>query len=184
MKSFFTPKDVRQFVDITYRQIQYWDKSRFIIPSYRRRGKYRLYTFGDLVLLKVAETLRKNGYSIQELRRTVSNLRDLMNNVTFPFSELNILFNKKKKEGIILFNGEVNATSLDDYVSFSVGKLRESLNDFYEPNKGSGNDGMHKDCAAYMRPITERTGQIKGHMHHKSTMSSENICDIVSNYKI
>lgn len=129
MKSFFTPKEIRELVDITYRQIQYWDKSRFIIPSYRRRGKYRLYTFGDLVLLKVAELLRKKGNSIQQLRQTISNLREMLRNITFPFSELNILF---KDNQILLFNGEVimNANS-NDYILFSVKGLRERLDEVY-----------------------------------------------------
>ena len=129
MKSFFTPKEIRELVDITYRQIQYWDKSRFIIPSYRRRGKYRLYTFGDLVLLKVAELLRKKGNSIQQLRQTISNLREMLRNITFPFSELNILF---KDDQILLFNGEVimNGNS-KDYILFSVKGLRERLDEVY-----------------------------------------------------
>ena len=128
MKSFFTPKEIRELVDITYRQIQYWDKSRFIIPSYRRRGKYRLYTFGDLVLLKVAELLRKKGNSIQQLRRTISNLRDMLRNITFPFSELNILF---KDEQILLFNGDVVMNMDNDYIMFSVKKLRQRLAELY-----------------------------------------------------
>lgn len=125
LKSFFTPKEIRELVDITYRQIQYWDKSRFIIPSYRRRGKYRLYTFGDLVLLKVAELLRKHGNSIQQLRTTISGLREMLREITFPFSELNILF---RKEQILLFNGDVVMNVNDrDTIIFSVPDLRRRL---------------------------------------------------------
>jgi len=129
LKSFFTPKEIRELVDITYRQIQYWDKSRFIIPSYRRRGKYRLYTFGDLVLLKVAELLRKKGNSIQQLRTTISNLREMLRHISFPFSELNILF---KDSQILLFNGDVVMnTDQTDYIMFSVKNLRNRLSEIY-----------------------------------------------------
>jgi len=65
MKTFFTPKEVAKIVGLSYRQIQYWDKTNFIKPSYRRRGKYRLYTFQDLIQMKLAKTLRGHEYSIQ-----------------------------------------------------------------------------------------------------------------------
>ena len=54
---------------ISYRQIQYWDKTSFIKPSYRRRGKYRLYTFADLIQLRLAKMLRETNFSIQKLRK-------------------------------------------------------------------------------------------------------------------
>mgnify|MGYP001545817820 CR=1 FL=1 len=83
MKSFFTPKDVRELADVSYRQIQYWDKSNFISPSYRRRGKYRLYTFGDVLQIKIVETLRKKGYSVQQLRETIDTLRSILKKISF-----------------------------------------------------------------------------------------------------
>ncbi len=125
MKSFFTPKEIRELVKVSYRQIQYWDKSNFISPSYRRRGKYRLYTFPDLIQLKVAEILRSNGFSIQQLRATIENLRKLLGKITFPFSELNILFRKNR---ILLFKGDVQITGpSDDYIYFSAKALRRQL---------------------------------------------------------
>ena len=53
----------------------------------------------------------------------------MLRNITFPFSELNILF---KDDQILLFNGEVimNATG-SDYIKFSVKGLRERLDEVY-----------------------------------------------------
>jgi DNA-binding transcriptional MerR regulator len=130
MKNFFTPKEVRDIVQISYRQIQYWDKSRFISPSYRRRGKYRMYTFEDLVLLKLAETLRKHGYSIQHLRSTISTVRNLIEKCSAPFEELNILF---QKERILLFHGDLYCyPGLESYILFSVADLRSICDRMYE----------------------------------------------------
>ncbi len=130
VKSLFSPKEIRELVNITYRQIQYWDKSNFIIPSYRRKGRYRLYTFKDLVLLKIAEVLREHGYSIQQLRSTIGNLKKMIEEISFPFTELNILF---KGDEILLFNGEVIMSDNDDeFIRFSVKEFKAKLERLYE----------------------------------------------------
>lgn len=130
MKSFFTPKDVRDLVEVSYRQIQYWDKSGFISPSYRRRGKYRLYTFSDVLLIKIVETLRKRGYSVQKLRATIDTLRAILKKVNFPFTELKILFEKQR---MLVFNGDVVLShDPDRYIYFSAASLRKKLDELYE----------------------------------------------------
>ena len=74
MKRLFSPKEVAALVGISYRQIQYWDSSGFIRPSVRRRGRFRAYSFSDLILLRVARDLRARGLSIQRLRRVIASL--------------------------------------------------------------------------------------------------------------
>ena len=88
MKTFFTPKEVGHICKLSYRQIQYWDKSGFIKPSYKRRGKYRLYTFPDIIQLRIAKTLRESGYSVQRMRRTIKNLREAMRAAQAPLMAL------------------------------------------------------------------------------------------------
>ncbi|MBI4858927.1 MAG: MerR family transcriptional regulator [Candidatus Riflebacteria bacterium] len=130
MKSFFTPKDVRELVDVSYRQIQYWDKSNFISPSYRRRGKYRLYTFADVLMIKIVETLRKRGYSVQQLRHTLDVLRGILKKVNFPFTELKILFEKNR---MLVFNGDlVLSHESDRFIYFSAASLKKRLEELYE----------------------------------------------------
>ncbi len=136
MKSFFTPKEVAKIVGISYRQMQYWDKTNFIKPSYRRRGKYRLYTFTDLIQLKVAKTLRESQLSIQRLRKTIRSLKDLLPQVTHPLVELTFLI---EGDRILVFNGEVlmNSISGQNYIRFDVRSLREEINTIY-PDLTSG----------------------------------------------
>ncbi|MFA6006877.1 MAG: MerR family transcriptional regulator [Candidatus Paceibacterota bacterium] len=126
MKSFFTPCEVAKLVNISYRQIQYWDKTNFIRPSYRKRGKYRLYTFANLIQLKVARTLRDHDFSIQRLRKTIVNLKELLPQVAHPLVELTFLIEGEK---ILVFNGEVlmNAVCSQNYIRFDVKTLREEI---------------------------------------------------------
>src|SRR5262245_10394826 len=126
MKSFFTPKEVAKLIGISYRQIQYWDKTNFIKPSYRRKGKYRLYTFADLIQLKVAKTLRDHNFSIQRLRKTIKSLRALLPQVNHPMVDLTFLI---EGDRILVFNGEVlmNSISGQNYIRFDVRKVREEV---------------------------------------------------------
>lgn len=138
MKSFFTPKEVAKLIGISYRQIQYWDKTNFIKPSYRRRGKYRLYTFADLMQLKVAKTLREESYSIQKLRKTIKSLKAMLPQVNNAYSELTFLIEGNR---ILVFNGDVlmNAASDAAYVRFDVQSLREDIEKMF-PDAYDRND--------------------------------------------
>jgi DNA-binding transcriptional MerR regulator len=126
MKSFFTPKEVAKLIGISYRQIQYWDKTSFIKPSYRRRGKYRLYTFSDLIQLKVAKVLRETNISIQRLRKIIKSLKGLLPQVNHPLVDLTFLI---EGERILVFNGIVlmSSKSTNNYVRFDVKSLRDEI---------------------------------------------------------
>ncbi|PCJ16144.1 MAG: hypothetical protein COB02_17045 [Candidatus Cloacimonadota bacterium] len=130
MKSFFTPKEVARIIDISYRQIQYWDKTNFIKPSYRRKSKYRLYTFTDLFQLKISKVLRKHGFSIQKLRTTIENLRKLLPQVNHPLIELTFLIDEHK---ILVFNGDVvmDEKAGESYIKFRVKNLRTEVDSIY-----------------------------------------------------
>lgn len=130
MKSTFTPKEVVKIIGISYRQIQYWDKTNFIRPSYRSHGKYRQYTFSDLVQMKVAKLLRDRDVSIQRLRKIIKGLRDLLPRINFPLSECSLLIEGEK---ILVFHGDVLMDSLtsENYVRFDARTLREQINELY-----------------------------------------------------
>lgn len=60
---------------ITYRQLDYWDKTHFIKPSISEAGgsgSMRLYSFVDLVQLRVAKALIDQGVSLQKIRKSVT----------------------------------------------------------------------------------------------------------------
>jgi DNA-binding transcriptional MerR regulator len=133
VKTLFTPKEVARLIGISYRQIQYWDKTNFIKPSYRRRGKYRLYIFSDLIQLRITRLLRQRGTSIQQLRRTVRSLKSLLPQVPQPLHELTFLI---EGERMLVFSGEplMNPASAQHYLAFRVVSLVEDINKaFPEP---------------------------------------------------
>ena len=126
MKNFFTPKEVARLIGISYRQIQYWDKTHFIKPSYRRRGKYRLYNFTDLIQLRVIKTLREHGSSVQRLRLTIKTLKSLLPHVHHPLVELTFLI---EGDRVLVFNGEIlmNPACGQSYVRFDVKSLCDEI---------------------------------------------------------
>jgi uncharacterized protein (DUF433 family) len=76
----FTAERVRVLTGLSLRQLQYWDEQRFIRPSLtarQGRGRKRLYSFRDLVSLKVASQLRRLGISLQQIRKVDAHLRQL-----------------------------------------------------------------------------------------------------------
>jgi DNA-binding transcriptional MerR regulator len=128
MKRFFTPKEVCKAIGISYRQIQYWDKTRFIQPSYRRRGKYRLYTFPDLIIMHITRTLRAENVSIQSLRRIVRAIPDLMREVNVPVTDITFLV--YDRQDILAFGGRVAARPevRKRFIEIPVSQLEAEVN--------------------------------------------------------
>jgi DNA-binding transcriptional MerR regulator len=64
---------------ITYRQLDYWARTGLVEPSVRPAtgsGTQRLYSFRDILVLKVVRRLLDTGVSLQQIRVAVSHLRD------------------------------------------------------------------------------------------------------------
>lgn len=63
---------------ITYRQLDYWARTGLVVPEVRDAtgsGTQRLYSFRDLLLLKVIKRLIDAGISLQQIRIAVDHLR-------------------------------------------------------------------------------------------------------------
>jgi len=64
---------------ITYRQLDYWARTGLVEPSVRGAhgsGSQRLYSFRDILVLKVVKRLLDTGISLQQIRAAVHHLRD------------------------------------------------------------------------------------------------------------
>src|SRR5450756_177682 len=64
---------------ITYRQLDYWARTGLVEPSVRPAtgsGTQRLYSFRDILVLKVVKRLLDTGVSLQQIRSAVSHLRE------------------------------------------------------------------------------------------------------------
>lgn len=63
---------------ITYRQLDYWDRTALVQPSVRGAagsGSSRLYSFRDVLTLKIVQRLLTTGVSLQNVRKAVEFLR-------------------------------------------------------------------------------------------------------------
>jgi DNA-binding transcriptional MerR regulator len=63
---------------ITYRQLDYWARTGLVEPSIRPAlgsGSQRLYSFRDIVVLKIVKRLLDTGVSLQNIRTAVQHLR-------------------------------------------------------------------------------------------------------------
>ena len=70
---------VCSLVDITYRQLDYWARTGLLSPSLRRAqgsGSQRLYSFTDVVQLKVIKRLLDAGMSLKKIRSAVTILSE------------------------------------------------------------------------------------------------------------
>jgi len=90
----FNTKAVSRITSLSLRRIDYWDRTHFIKPSISDatgRGSVRLYSFNDLIQLKVAKTLMDKGISLQKIRKAINYLKKNMPKVKKPLSELRFL---------------------------------------------------------------------------------------------
>lgn len=63
---------------ITYRQLDYWARTNLVEPTVRSAkgsGSQRLYSFRDILVLKVVKRLLDTGVSLQQIRSAVGALR-------------------------------------------------------------------------------------------------------------
>lgn len=81
----------RKLVGITYRQLDYWDKTGLIRPSVQKargKGSRRVYSFEDLVELRVVARLLSVGVSLTAVRKAVAYLRSHFTKVVRPLAGL------------------------------------------------------------------------------------------------
>jgi DNA-binding transcriptional MerR regulator len=75
----FRGPQVCTIVGITYRQLDYWARTDLVRPSVcdaAGSGTQRLYSYRDLVELKVVKRLLDAGISLQAARKAIEYLRD------------------------------------------------------------------------------------------------------------
>lgn len=75
----FTAQQACRLTGCTPHQLRYWDRVDLVRPSLQatggRPGRRRLYSFRDLVALRVVRSLLDNGMSVQRVRRAWDYLR-------------------------------------------------------------------------------------------------------------
>ncbi len=107
----FNTNTVVKIAGLTIRQVDYWDRTHFIKPSLKEASGYgtsRLYSFIDLVQLKVAKTLIDKGVTLQKIRKAITYLKKNFPDIEKPLAEMRFLtdgetiFVLTNKKGVIL----------------------------------------------------------------------------------
>jgi DNA-binding transcriptional MerR regulator len=75
----FTSREAAQISGVPFFTVDYWDRSKFLKPSIARstgrgKGHGRLYSYGDILRLRIARELREQHVSLQTLRYVVERL--------------------------------------------------------------------------------------------------------------
>jgi len=83
LKKHYSSREVAVLTGLSARQLQWWDARRLFIPAIRSHrteaGGFteRRYTPVDVLELQVLADLRRRGFSVSQLRRLLSALRDV-----------------------------------------------------------------------------------------------------------
>lgn len=120
---------------ISYRQLDYWDRTGLMSPSIRGAkgsGSQRLYSFRDILVLKVVKRLLDTGVSLQQIRKAVTQLqtygvRDLAG-ITLMSDGASVYECRSNDEVIDLVNGGQGVFGIAvgrvwDEIEFSLSEL-------------------------------------------------------------
>jgi predicted RNase H-like HicB family nuclease len=128
----FNTKTVIRITGLTQRQVDYWDRTHFIKPSVKEASGYgtaRLYSFSDLVQLKVARMLIDKGVSLQKIRKSITYLKKNFPDIEKPLAEMRFI-----TDGETLFVLTGNKKKILDTLSkgqmvfaLAIGELIEEL---------------------------------------------------------
>ena len=142
-KDAFTSKQACYLSGCTSHQLRYWDKVGLVSPTIQsskgKPGVPKLYSFRDIVSLRVIKTLLDNGMSIQRVRRAwkyltkngnlddqLSNIRLVSDGKTIYTVEDEVVFDALKSGQLAFFDTIDNVTKevREDVSKFELDKER------------------------------------------------------------
>jgi DNA-binding transcriptional MerR regulator len=89
----YTARQVTAVTGVSYQTLNHWARTGLVKPSIAQAagtGSERVYSFRDLIALKLAVELRKGGVSTRALRRVIDFLREI-NGLENPLSEARLV---------------------------------------------------------------------------------------------
>ena len=159
MKEAYDSKMASRIVGVSLRQIQYWDERGFVRPSVKPaqgRGTKRLYSFHDLVCLKVVKDLAYHGISLQKIRRCLQPLRQYAAKAEQPLESVKYVTDGEKLFVITSDRKKIlDAMERNFVLSLGIGNLLRELNGEVRRAARAGGG----ETAAMLRRLQEkRTG--------------------------
>ena len=89
----FSADTARRLTGVTYRQLDYWDRTGLLRPSIRGaagKGSRRVYSFQDVVELRVVSGMLASGVSLPAVRKAVRYLQANFDHLTRPLAQLTL----------------------------------------------------------------------------------------------
>lgn len=153
----FTEEDAATLTGLTVRQLRHWDRTKFFAPSLandnRSLTNARLYSFKDLLALKVLNSLRNDaGVSMQHLRDVKVRLLAL----GAGWSTTTLFVLKKK---VVFFN---STTQSNEEIVSGQGVLQIPLEIVA--------DNMNERVKAWRRRDESRAGQVEKRQGFSTTV--------------
>lgn len=90
-ESLFSSSQICTIAGISRRQLQYWDKSGLVNPSHKTGGGHGRYTFSDLISIRAAKKLIDAGISVQRIRKSLGQLKQILPTIKRPLEELTLV---------------------------------------------------------------------------------------------
>ena len=121
----FSGKRTAEIVDITYRQLDYWTRTELVRPSMAEAagsGSRRLYSYQDLLELKVVKALLDAGIRLEQVRKVFAYMR---NSLGEDVASANLVIDGSKSVLVhtgeelidLLQNGHLSAASVKALMS-------------------------------------------------------------------
>ena len=108
----FTPRQVTRLTGIPYSTLNLWAKKGLVLPSIaagQGSGSQRIYSFSDLIALKVAFELRKAGVTTRSVEKVVHFVRE-NEGLQKPLSEARLLVSGR--DVLVVRNGQQLVSAL------------------------------------------------------------------------
>jgi DNA-binding transcriptional MerR regulator len=105
-------------------QLKYWVKIGLVIPT--QDGKRYLYSFRDIIRIKVVADLKNKGLSLQKIRKGIDNLAKVLPADDDPLSKL-IIFTDGHDMVAMEKGMYFSATSMQRYFQFDIEQLQASI---------------------------------------------------------
>jgi tetratricopeptide (TPR) repeat protein len=166
----FSRLEFQRILDVTEKQLSYWEKLRLVSP--RKRGVEKFYDFRDLITLRTAKQLIEKGVSAQRLQRSIVALQQKLAEVQFPLTELRIRSNGRDViveragmhlepiSGQIMLNFETRELNekirvmpqrnADEWVALGVEREQQSESE----------EGLRPAAEAYQRALSIEPGHV------------------------
>ncbi len=85
----FTRREVLRIVELTPRQLSYWERLQLVEP--RQVQRERIYRYSDLITLRTIKQLTEQRVPARRLRQALEALREQLDGIETPLNELRIV---------------------------------------------------------------------------------------------